>query len=102
VPDDARARLHLALAYVYGKRLEDAVREVQFAVALRPNDANQLYNVACVYCQMNNKPDALAALKRAWDHGFRDVVWTRRDPDLAILHGDPEFERMYPATTMPE
>jgi serine/threonine protein kinase/Tfp pilus assembly protein PilF len=96
VPDDARARLHLALAYVFSKRLEDAVREVQFAVALRPNDANQLYNVACVYCQMNNKPDALAALKRAWEHGFRDIVWTRRDPDLAILHGDPEFERMYP------
>jgi hypothetical protein len=25
-------------------------------------------------------------------------VWTRRDPDLAILHGEPEFERLYPET----
>jgi hypothetical protein len=23
-------------------------------------------------------------------------VWTRRDPDLAMLHGDPEFDRLYP------
>jgi hypothetical protein len=23
-------------------------------------------------------------------------VWARRDSDLALLHGDPEFERLYP------
>ena len=45
---------------------------------------------------MNNKADALGALKRAWDNGLRDADWARRDPDLAILHGDPEFERLYP------
>ena len=22
--------------------------------------------------------------------------WTRQDPDLALLHGDPEFDRLYP------
>lgn len=24
--------------------------------------------------------------------------WARRDPDLAPLHGNPEFERLYPET----
>jgi Flp pilus assembly protein TadD len=96
VPDDARGRVHLAIDYVAAKRIEEASREVQFAVALRPNDANVQYNVACVYCAMNNKADALGALKRAWDNGLRDGDWARRDPDLAILHGDPEFERLYP------
>jgi serine/threonine protein kinase len=32
-------------------------------------------------------------------NGFRDPVWTRRDPDLTILHDEPEFERLYPAGT---
>jgi TolB-like protein/thioredoxin-like negative regulator of GroEL len=99
VPDDARGRVHLAIDYVAAKRIEEATREVQFAVALRPNDANIQYNVACVYCVMNNKADALVALKRAWDNGLRDGDWARRDPDLAILHGDPEFERLYPEAT---
>ena len=99
VPDDARGRVHLAIDYVAAKRVEEASREVQFAVALRPNDANVQYNVACVYCVMNNKSEALTALKRAWDNGLRDGDWARRDPDLAILHGDPEFERLYPEAT---
>ena len=99
VPDDARGRVHLAIDYVAAKRIEEASREVQFAVALRPNDANVQYNVACVYCVMNNKSEALTALKRAWDNGLRDGDWARRDPDLAILHGDPEFERLYPEAT---
>ncbi|HVL69470.1 MAG TPA: protein kinase [Vicinamibacterales bacterium] len=95
VPDDARARIHLAGDYVFTRRVEEAAREVQFAVALRPNDANVMYNVACVYCQMNNKADALAALNKAWNAGLRDGDWARRDPDLAILHDEPEFLRLY-------
>jgi hypothetical protein len=36
-------------------------------------------------------------LQKAWNAGFRDPQWARRDPDLAALHGHPDFERMYPA-----
>ena len=57
-----------------------------------------LYNVACTFCQMQNPKDALAALKRAKETGYRNAAWVRQDPDLAILHGDPEFERLYPPT----
>jgi non-specific serine/threonine protein kinase len=97
VPEDARARIHLALDYSEMKRLDDAVRETNLAMTLRPDEATVLYNAACVFAQLNRKADSLQALSKAWDAGFRDPDWARRDPDLALLHGDPEFERLYPA-----
>ena len=96
VPEDARARIHLASEYAQIGRIEDAARETNLAVTLRPNEATVLYNAACAYCSMKKKPEAMDALKKAWDAGFRDPEWARRDPDLTLLHGDPEFERLYP------
>ncbi|MBA3770400.1 MAG: protein kinase [Blastocatellia bacterium] len=96
VPEDARVRVLLAGDYAMQGRLEDAKREADMAMALRPDDTMILYNIACVFCLMNNAKDALIALKKSWDGGNRNATWARQDPDLAILHGDPEFERLYP------
>jgi non-specific serine/threonine protein kinase len=96
VPEDARARVLLATFYAAVGREEDAVREASMAVALRSNEALIQYNAACVFGRLGRKADALAALKQAWQGGFRDPDWARRDPDLAIVHGDAEFERLYP------
>jgi non-specific serine/threonine protein kinase len=96
VPEDARARILLANCYALVDRVDDALREANLAVTLRPNEATVLYNAACTFCELKMKPEALETLKKAWDNGFKDAVWARRDPDLAVLHGDPEFERLYP------
>jgi non-specific serine/threonine protein kinase len=96
VPEDARARVLLGANYARLKREEDALRELNLAVTLRANESSILYNAACTYCRLNKNAEALAALRKAWDAGSRDAVWTRRDPDLTPLHGDPEFERLYP------
>jgi Flp pilus assembly protein TadD len=98
VPDDARARMQLAITYASANRPDDAIREANLAMVLRPNEATVLYNAACTFCMLNRKPEALDALKKAWDAGFKDAVWARRDPDLVILQGEAEFERMFPAT----
>ncbi len=96
VPEDARARVLLATNYAALGRDEEAVREANLAMALRSNEAMVLYNAACVFGQLARKADALGALRKSWDAGFKDPDWARRDPDLAILHGDPEFDRLYP------
>jgi non-specific serine/threonine protein kinase len=102
VPEDARARVLLGGAYADVGRPDDALRELNLAVTLRANEASILYNVACVYCLLKKKQEALDALGKAWEAGSKDAVWTRRDPDLFLLHGDPEFERLYPeAPTSP-
>jgi non-specific serine/threonine protein kinase len=67
-------------------------------MTLRPKEANVLYNAACTFCLLKNKSQALEALRKAWEAGWTDPNWVRNDPDLAILHDDPEFERLYPAS----
>jgi serine/threonine protein kinase/Tfp pilus assembly protein PilF len=97
VPEDARARVLRASYYAQEGRSEDAIREVTLAMVLRPNEATVLYNAACTFAGLGKRAEAIDALRKAWDAGFKDPDWTRRDPDLASLHGDPEFERLYPA-----
>jgi serine/threonine protein kinase/Flp pilus assembly protein TadD len=96
VPEDPRARVLLGAYFATLGREEDAMRELNLALTLRANEASILYNAACAYCSLNRKPEALDALRKAWEAGFHDAVWARRDAELALLHGDPEFERLYP------
>jgi non-specific serine/threonine protein kinase len=37
------------------------------------------------------------ALRKSWEAGFKDAAWARRDPDLVLLHDEPDFDRLYPA-----
>jgi serine/threonine protein kinase/Flp pilus assembly protein TadD len=97
VPEDARARILLGSDYAYLGRSDDALRELNLAVTLRANEASILYNAACLYCKLNRKSDALDALHKSWEAGFKDSAWARRDPDLVPLHDEPEFDRLYPA-----
>jgi serine/threonine protein kinase/Flp pilus assembly protein TadD len=96
VPEDARARILLGAYYADLGRADDALRELNLAVTLRANEASILYNAACVYCALKKKPEALDALRKAWEAGFKDSVWARRDPSLLPLHDEPEFDRLYP------
>jgi len=94
VPEDARARMLLASRYAWLGRKIDACHHLENAVAMRPNDPNTLYNAACTYGNLQMKQEALTMLVRAVETGFTDREWISRDPDLACLHGDPEFERL--------
>jgi tetratricopeptide (TPR) repeat protein len=94
VPEDVRARILLAGICAEINRPEDAMRQLQTAVTLRPGDANVLYNAACTYGLLGNKDEALATIKRAIEAGYGNREWAARDPDLAILRDDPEFQRL--------
>ena len=96
VPEDARARVLMATDYAELGRVEDALRELNMAITLRANEASILYNAACTYAILGRKREAMETIKKAWEAGFKDSIWARRDPDLALLHDDPEFLRLYP------
>jgi hypothetical protein len=65
-------------------------------MTLRPNEAMVLYNAACAFCTISRKPEALDAIAKAWRAGFPDSDWARRDPTLAPIHDEPEFQKLYP------
>ena len=98
VPEDARARILLSADYAELDRVGDSLKELNLAITLRANEASILYNAACTYALLKKKAEALDTLRMAWEAGFKDATWVRRDPDLAMLRDEPEFDRLYPAT----
>ena len=93
-PDDVRARILLAADLAILGDPDGASMHVKIAVAMRPNDANILYNAACTYGLLGMKAEALNAFKRSVDAGYANTDWCTQDPDLKILHNDPEFKRL--------
>ena len=91
--DAARYRAACLLAL---GRSEDARREATMAMTLRPNEPLILYNADCTFCLMDLKAEAMDAIGKAWRAGWRDADWAWRDPDLGILHEEPEFKRLFP------
>jgi serine/threonine protein kinase/Flp pilus assembly protein TadD len=96
VPEDARARILVAVDYAELDRVDDAIKELNLAITLRANEASILYNAACTFALLKRKREAMDTLKKAWEAGFRDSVWARRDPDLAMLQDEEEFQKLYP------
>ena len=95
VPEDVRARILLAVNLAHSKEnAEEAMRHLQTAVALRPNDPNTLYNAACAYGILGEKTPALETVKKAFAAGYANQNWAAKDSDLDLLHDDPEFRKL--------
>jgi serine/threonine protein kinase/Flp pilus assembly protein TadD len=93
-PDDVRARILLAADLAILGDVTNAVMQVKIAVAMRPTDANILYNAACTYGLLRMKDDALDAFRRSVEAGYSNADWCSQDPDLKIVHDDPEFKKL--------
>jgi serine/threonine protein kinase/Tfp pilus assembly protein PilF len=94
VPEDVRARILLSSNLASSGEVEECIRHLQTAVALRPNDGNTLYNAACTYGVLARKAEALATLKKAIAAGYGNLNWAARDTDLDCLHDDSEFQKL--------
>jgi len=90
-PSDADALRFLAHAYGAVGRLEDRLRADERLCALAPRDPRSFYNLACSLALLARPKDALDALSRAFQLGFRDAVLMRKDHELDPLRADPRF-----------
>ena len=59
-----------------------------------PTESEVWYNLGCSYALTGEKEQALHALVRSVDLGYKDLHWMCRDTDLASLRGDERFEAL--------
>jgi tetratricopeptide (TPR) repeat protein len=64
-----------------------------------PETLWSFYNLGCLEALQGKRQEALGYLRAAVEHGFADVDTFGRDPDLASLKNDPEFQRIVGTAT---
>lgn len=90
-PDFVDVLIPLGNAYtrrgLHEKGLEIDLRLVQ----LRSEEPASWYNLACSCSLLKRIDEALAALRRAIELGYRDLPHLQKDPDLANLRQSPKY-----------
>ncbi len=91
-PDMLDALRPLAHAYTELGYFEDGLAIDRRICRLDTGDPVAVYNLACSHALTGQVNEALDALERAWDLGYRDPEHMRRDRDLAALQGLARFQ----------
>ncbi len=78
-----------------------AEKVLRQAVERLPHDFNAQYNLACALARQGKKDEALEALAKAVELGFRDPDHIRQDEDLASLRGEGRFNKAIEAAGEP-
>jgi predicted esterase len=73
------------------KRYRDALTTLSVAVEIRDDSSFAWYNLACAAARAGSKNQALEALTRAIDLGFRNAAHVTQDEDLRSLHNEPRY-----------
>ena len=66
--------------------------EMDYALRIRPNDFDVLYNGACFYALDGDPERAIGLLERAVRHGEGSLDWIEHDSDFRILRELPRFQ----------
>lgn len=78
--------------YTRRGRVRDGLKVDRRLKDLRPDDPDVLYNLACSLALSRDFGGAAQELLRAFDLGYRDFRWVRRDPDLSAFRRQPAYQ----------
>jgi TolB-like protein/thioredoxin-like negative regulator of GroEL len=95
-PENAHARSVLAGMLIQLGERDAGIEQAERTIEMAPDDGRIRYNAACAFARAGLVQRAIDELKE----GVRQIPtyvadWPRYDPDLANLHDDPEFIRMF-------
>ncbi|MBP7142196.1 MAG: tetratricopeptide repeat protein [Opitutaceae bacterium] len=93
-PDFSEVVELLGGLYTKQGRVADGLKMDRRLVRLQPQNPTAHYNLACSLALSKRKGEALQALKLAVELGYRDSEWLSQDPDLEVLQGHPEFQKL--------
>lgn len=90
-PDDARARMIYACNLAEAGLKDESMVQLTKAVELDPKDAMMMFNAACTFAQLGEIRKSVAMLRNAFDTGYSNFDWVKRDSDIDPIRNDPEF-----------
>ncbi|HOP36223.1 MAG TPA: tetratricopeptide repeat protein, partial [Syntrophales bacterium] len=92
-PDDAQARMSLGAALARQREYEEAVTAFREAMTGDSRvEVTAFYQIARVRAAQGRNEDAVTALKKAVDKGFRNGAFLANDGDLAGLRDRADFK----------
>jgi len=93
-PDFVDALIPLAEAYTRAGLHEKGLESDRRLAKLCPDNATVHYNLACSCALTGHREEALGALERAIELGYRDADFMLKDRDLVSLHDDERFAQL--------
>ena len=88
-PENARAHYMTAGLMQHLGVGDNGQAEMEYALRIRPNDFDVLYNGACFHALGGGADKAVDLLERAVQHGEGSLEWMEHDSDLWSLRGHP-------------
>lgn len=79
-------------AYHFLGQRDKALEAMQRNLKDSDNDSGDLYNKACLYALMGDKPEALRLLREAVKKGYKNHANISVDTDMDSLRGTPEYK----------
>ena len=75
-------------------RMQDGLAVDEKLVTVRPADPTAHYNLACRYALLKQRDNAITALRKAVELGYRDFAFMQEDHDLDSIRKDPRFRKL--------
>ena len=80
--------------YTRTGRYEEGLKTDLELTRICPSEAIAWYNLGCSYALISKKCDALDALTKAIELGYKDIEWMSGDRDLESVQDDPQFRAL--------
>lgn len=94
VPDFADVLRAQACNLTLKGRIQDGLVVDEKLASVRPTDPTAHYNLACRYAVLKRRDEAIGALRKAVELGYRDVEFIEQDHDLDSIRKDPRFRKL--------